>query len=87
MWETYLKHFKDYLLLERGLADNSVEAYVRDASKLAEYLELLGGKEIPEVVEFDILGFLGYLHDLGLAAYSQARILSGIKAFFKYLLL
>lgn len=87
MWETYLKHFKDYLLLERGLADNSVEAYVRDASKLAEYLELLGGKEIPEVIEFDILGFLGYLHDLGLAAYSQARILSGIKAFFKYLLL
>ena len=42
MWETYLKQFKDYLLLERGLADNSVEAYVRDASKLAEYIELLG---------------------------------------------
>ncbi len=87
MWETYLKQFKDFLLLERGLADNSVEAYVRDASKLAEYIDLLGGKEITEIVEFDILGFLGYLHDLGLAAYSQARILSGIKSFFKYLVL
>lgn len=87
MWETYLKQFKDYLLLERGLADNSVEAYVRDASKLAEYIELLGGKEIIEIVEYDVLGFLGYLNDLGLAAYSQARILSGIKSFFKYLVL
>lgn len=87
MWDIYLKHFKDFLLLERGLADNSVEAYVRDATKLAEYVELMGGKEITAVVEFDILGFLGYLHDLGLAAHSQARILSGLKAFFKYLLL
>lgn len=87
MWETYLKQFKDYLLLERGLADNSVEAYIRDASKLAEYIELLGGKEITEIVEYDVLSFLGYLHDLGLAAYSQARILSGIKSFFKYLVL
>lgn len=87
MWEICLKQFKDYLLLERGLADNSVEAYVRDASKLAEYVELLGGKELTEVTELDILGFLGYLHDLGLAAYSQARILSGIKSFFKYLVL
>lgn len=87
MWETYLKQFKDYLLLERGLADNSVEAYMRDASKLAEYIELLGGKEITEIVEYDVLSFLGYLHDLGLAAYSQARILSGIKSFFKYLVL
>lgn len=87
MWDIYLKHFKDFLLLERGLADNSVEAYVRDATKLAEYIELMGSKEITAIVEFDILGFLGYLHDLGLAAHSQARILSGLKAFFKYLVL
>ncbi len=87
MWDIYLKQFKDYLLLERGLADNSVEAYVRDAGKLAEYIELLGEKELIEITEFDVLGFLGYLHDLGLAAYSQARILSGIKSFFKYLVL
>lgn len=87
MWDAYLKHFKDYLMLERGLAENSVEAYVRDATKLSEYMDLLGGKEITEIVEIDILGFLGYLHDLGLAAYSQARMLSGIKAFFGYLVL
>lgn len=87
MWDSYLKHFKDYLILERGLADNSVEAYVRDATKLSEYMDLLGGKEITDIVELDILGFLGYLHDLGLAAYSQARMLSGIKAFFGYLVL
>ncbi len=87
MWDSYLKHFKDYLMLERGLADNSVEAYVRDATKLSEYIDLLGGKELTEMTELDILGFLGYLHDLGLVAYSQARMLSGIKAFFNYLVL
>lgn len=87
MWDTHLKQFKDYLILERGLADNSVEAYVRDASKLAEYIELVGEKEVSAIIEYDVLGFLGYLTDLGLAAYSQARILSGVKAFFKYLLL
>lgn len=87
MWDSYLKHFKDYLMLERGLADNSVEAYVRDATKLSEYMDLLGGKDLTEVTELDILGFLGYLHDLGLVAYSQARMLSGIKAFFNYLVL
>lgn len=87
MWDTELKQFKDYLLLERGLADNSVDAYTRDASKLAEYIELIGGKELIAMTELDVLGFLGYLCDLGLAAYSQARILSGIKSFFKYLVL
>jgi integrase/recombinase XerD len=87
LWDTHLKQFKDYLVLERGLADNSVEAYLRDAAKLAEYIELLGQKEVTDIIEYDVLGFLGYLTDLGLAAYSQARILSGIKAFFKYLLL
>ncbi|MCU0339613.1 MAG: site-specific tyrosine recombinase XerD [Spirosomaceae bacterium] len=87
LWDTHLKQFKDYLVLERGLADNSVDAYLRDAAKLAEYIELLGQKEVTDIIEYDVLGFLGYLTDLGLAAYSQARILSGVKAFFKYLLL
>jgi len=88
MWQSYIKHFKNYLRLERSLSGNSVEAYVRDVEKLEEYLELAKIDLPPAKVNEDHLtGFLKYLSELGLAAHSQARMLSGIKAFFKYLLL
>jgi integrase/recombinase XerD len=88
MWPGYIKHFKNYLRLERGLSDNSVKAYVHDIEKLHEYFQLQNTIiAITAVKERDILGFLKYLTELGLTAHSQARFLSGIKAFFKYLLL
>ncbi|MCF0043371.1 site-specific tyrosine recombinase XerD [Dyadobacter fanqingshengii] len=88
MWQSYIKHFKNYLRLERSLSGNSVEAYVRDVEKLEEYLEL-AKIELPpaKINEEHLSAFLKYLSELGLAAHSQARMLSGIKAFFKYLLL
>ncbi|ACT94012.1 site-specific tyrosine recombinase XerD [Dyadobacter fermentans] len=88
MWQSYIKHFKNYLRLERSLSGNSVEAYVRDVEKLEEYLELSKADLAPaRVQEEHLSAFLKYIAELGLAAHSQARMLSGIKAFFKYLLL
>ncbi|GAB3171914.1 site-specific tyrosine recombinase XerD [Telluribacter humicola] len=87
MWQSYIKHFKNYLRLERSLSDNSVQAYVHDAEKLSEYAELTGVATSPkDITEEHLLGFLKYLTELGLSAHSQARLLSGIKAFFKYLM-
>ncbi|HWV32437.1 MAG TPA: site-specific tyrosine recombinase XerD [Dyadobacter sp.] len=88
MWQSYIKHFKNYLRLERSLSGNSVEAYVRDVEKLEEFLELSKIDLSPaRVQEEHLSAFLKYIAELGLAAHSQARMLSGIKAFFKYLLL
>ncbi|SDE21180.1 integrase/recombinase XerD [Dyadobacter soli] len=88
MWQSYIKHFKNYLRLERSLSGNSVEAYVRDVEKLEEFLELSKIDLAPaRIQEEHLSAFLKYVAELGLAAHSQARMLSGIKAFFKYLLL
>ncbi len=88
MWQSYIKHFKNYLRLERSLSGHSVEAYVHDADKLREYAELHGLATSPtDITEEHLLGFLRYLTELGLSAHTQARLLSGVKAFFKYLLL
>jgi len=88
MWQSYIKHFKNYLRLERSFSDNSVQAYVRDVEKLAEYFELAEIDVAPvNVTEDQLLGFLKYVSELGLASHSQARMLSGIKAFYKYLIL
>jgi integrase/recombinase XerD len=85
-WQHYIKEFKDYLRLECSLAQNSVEAYVRDMTKLQQFAELSNWTNEPtDVSTAQLLEFLAYLHDMGLSPYSQARVLSGIKAFYKYL--
>lgn len=86
MWKLYIKQFKAYLQLERSLSSNSVEAYVRDVEKLEQYLSLMQKDISPlEVDSHDIRDMLEYIQELEMSAYSQARIVSGIKAFFKYL--
>jgi integrase/recombinase XerD len=88
MWQSYIKHFKNYLRLERSFSDNSIQAYVRDIEKLAEYLEIAGITISPkDIKEEHLLAFLKYIAEMGLAAHTQARMLSGIKAFYKYLIL
>jgi len=88
MWQSYIKHFKNYLRLERSFSDNSVQAYIRDTEKLAEYLEIAAINLSPaDIKEEHLLAFLKYLSELGLSAHTQARMLSGIKAFYKYLIL
>jgi integrase/recombinase XerD len=86
-WELHTKHFGHYLKLERSLSENSVEAYVRDVTKLQQFMEMTYPKTSPLAVSpKQLQGFLQYVNELGMSAYSQARILSGIKGFFKYLM-
>ncbi|NJL13952.1 MAG: site-specific integrase [Microscillaceae bacterium] len=85
-WAIYLRQFRDYLHLERGLSDNTRQAYQRDVQKLAEFFALNDWQLPFTKIEVAHIGeFLSYLGLLGVAEATQARMLSGIKAFFKYL--
>lgn len=87
MWQPYIKGFHSYLLLERSFSGNTIEAYLRDISKLVAYLEIQQLQVSPLEVTLELLqDFLKWLNDLGLDVRSQARLTSGIKAFYKYLL-
>ncbi len=83
-WEEYIKQFQNYLRLERSLSPNSVEAYVRDIQKLAQFLD--GSCAVKDVNEVHLQNFLEWINELGMTPNSQARVLSGLKSFFKYLL-
>ncbi len=88
LWQSYIKKFKSYLKIELSLSENSVEAYVHDIQCFVSYLELVFDETEPgKIADVQISGFLKYINELGLAATSQARILSGIKSFFNYLVL
>lgn len=85
-WPIYIQHFKNYLRLELSMSPNSIEAYVRDVEKLSQFAEIAKHQPKPETItDRDIMDFLEYLNDLGLSATSQARILSGVKSFYKYM--
>jgi integrase/recombinase XerD len=82
-WKVYIKGFKAYLLMERSLSKNSIEAYLRDVDKLQSLYPDTSPKDLTSK---EITQFIISLNDLALGEKSQARILSGIKAFYKYLL-
>ena len=89
MWEHEIIEYKNFLKLERSLSDNSVSAYVNDINKLTSFLKL-NHKETIEYSNIDsniIQEFVEYLYNLGISSYSQARIISGIKSFFNYLII
>lgn len=87
-WNIYRKGFKAYLLLELSLAGNTAEAYLRDVGKLEAFLRLQGALPQPaDVAAEQLEAFLGCLGELGLAARSQARLVSALKTFYRYLLL
>ncbi len=80
MFRSYLR----YLKLQRNFTSNTVDAYERDLQKLLTYLD--GEKIKPENVELeDLQHFAASLHDIGVTARSQCRILSGIRSFYKFL--
>jgi integrase/recombinase XerD len=87
MWDLHIKHFGSFLKLERSLSVNSIDAYLHDVNLLRQFLELSKQQVNPMSVTVKHLrDFLQYIHELGMSAHSQARILSGVKAFYKYLL-
>ncbi len=85
-WETSIKGFKSYLTIERSLSANSVDAYIRDVQQLALFAENKKKTEI-QIEKSDLSEFVAAISKSGKAARSQARIISGIKAFFKYLIM
>lgn len=76
------RRYEAYIMLERGLSDNTRVSYLSDIDRFADYI---GFRDFNTVTAEDIGTFLGDLHDLGISPRSQARILSGIKSFFKFL--
>ena len=87
-WSITLRQFEGYLQLEKSLSANSVEAYVRDVGKLRYFLEIRHLPNNPKDVTTPLLReFLDWLGELGMTATSQARTLSGIKAFFSFMIM
>lgn len=87
-WDFNINEFKNYLRLEKSLSENSIEAYLRDVRQFESFLLLSDlDKPIAQVEVKDIQLFIEYVHELGMSERSQARIISGIKAFFKFLIL
>ena len=82
----YIKDFVAYLKIEKGLSENSIEAYLNDVLKLENYSRQ-NGKEISDLGYNDLKNFVSELYDLGLSARSQARIITGIKQFYLFLIL
>lgn len=83
----YLRQFKSYLQLERGLSKNSVEAYLSDVDKLEQYFEYTnfqGG--VKSIRHSHLQAFVLWVNQLGVAVATQARMISGVKAFFSFLL-
>ena len=85
-WNRYIKDFVSYLKIERGLADNSILAYQNDVQKLIDY-SIPRQKTVIQLTYNDLKDFVAVLYDMGLSARSQARIISGLKQFFGFLLL
>ena len=87
MWEAYKKGYKAYLRLEKSLSDHSVEAYLHDVTKLTQYLQVTNNEKNPASLTLkNLQAFVKWIGELGMGATTQARIISGIRSFYKYLL-
>lgn len=85
--KSLIKHFIDYLRLEQSMSDNSVVAYAHDIEMFLDFLNGINKyTSFKDIQQEDIEAFFANLYDLGLSASSQARILSGIKKFYAYLI-
>jgi integrase/recombinase XerD len=85
MWEPYKKGFKAWLQLEKSLAENSVEAYLRDIDKLTDYLQATQKTVTPQELKLaDLEKFVQWVGELGMTVTSQSRIISGLRNFYAY---
>ena len=86
-WEPFIKQFKNYLKLERSLAANSIDAYLHDVRLFTQFMDIKGLSLSPGAVKpLHVHDFLEYINELGLGAHTQARVISGLKSYFKFLL-
>ncbi len=87
MWEAYKKGFKAYLQLEKSLSANSIEAYLYDLEKLIQFMKQSNKPKTPDEIDFkDLQQFVKWIGELGMTPASQARIISGLKGFYRYCL-
>jgi integrase/recombinase XerD len=85
MWESYKNGFSAYLQLEKSLSINSIEAYLHDIEKLTQFMQTTNTLKTPAEIELkDLQHFVKWIAGLNMTATSQARIISGLKAFYKY---
>ena len=85
-WEKSIKEFKSYLKIERSLSDNTIESYLRDVRKLSGFSQEKNLNEL-QITKTEVKEFIAVINKEGISARSQSRIISGIKAFYKYLIL
>ena len=86
-WPAALQHFRTYLMLERSLSANTRDAYLSDVQKFVQYLDMERPDLLPlQVQQRDLEQFIHWVNQLGLEASSQARLISGLRAFYKFLL-
>ncbi len=84
----YIKGFKSFLFLEKSLSKNTIDAYLHDLDLFERYLLMTNNeKNIVQLTLSDIQSFLAWINEIGMSARSQARIISGLKSFFKHLIL
>ncbi|HNW51390.1 MAG TPA: site-specific tyrosine recombinase XerD [Prolixibacteraceae bacterium] len=87
-WDESIKGFEDYLRLEKGLSINSINAYINDINKLLDFLRDNFKGTTPQKVRLNHLkSFIEWLNEKGVSPRTQARTISGIKSYFKYLLI
>ena len=88
MWEPYLKGFKAYLQLERSMSDNTVEAYLHDVAMLRDHVQdAYPGVGVERLQLEHLQSLMSLIYELELSAATQSRVLSGVKSFFRYLVL
>ncbi len=87
VWKDYIEGFSNYLMLEKGVAENTLKAYLNDMQKLVDYVDENSQQKTPlHTTKQDLDNFLKSLSELEIAAATQARIISSIKSFFQYLI-
>ncbi|HIP36473.1 MAG TPA: site-specific tyrosine recombinase XerD [Crocinitomix sp.] len=86
-WDKYKKDYQNYLKIEKSLSKNSVDAYMRDFEKLSVFFSEIQPKKPELITLYDLQQMVNWIADLGISARSQARIISGIRNFYTYLII
>lgn len=87
LWQRAIQGYRSYLQLERSLSSNTVEAYLRDVTQLQHFCEDRGFDKPTSVSTDKLKEFVQQIAELGLSANTQSRMVSGVRSFYKYLLL